>query len=543
MSAFSQGTRRMQEKLAAAAVAYANPDRNLLFVSSTNGKDGNDGDSPRHALATLARAVALASDGDTIICEPGGSETLAATISVTQDHLNIVCPVVDPNAGYTLTGAGTVDLLTVSGADVSVEGLRFTRTATAGGTTAGLLTTADADRLAVINCIFDCSDSTSSWTNYGIELTDDIIDVVIRNCAFVDCHRGVLFATSTGKDQVGAKIELCEFWVGRDTAFGIYALAAGSGANTGIIVKDSLFFELNGSGAAATDAWNGTNGANGASGPLYFGAATDQYIIANCRCSGATVSFVNRCTVISGAAGTISDSVSGLDDSSAIATISTAVSTVSTAVSTAGAAVGTVSTAVSTVGANLGTASTAISTVSTAVSTVGANLGTASTAISTVSTAISTVSTAQGVINGWDVRTVKKSDLSLHQGTVADIFTVANGPVEVLALVLQITEAVSAHNMTAGFESDPTVGASNTPLCAVVDLISAAIGDAFATVGAGGSAMVKYANGTAPALANVAPAVVFPGGIDYVPANDTPTSGIGDVYLTYRPLSATAVVT
>jgi hypothetical protein len=156
---------------------------------------------------------------------------------------------------------------------------------------------------------------------------------------------------------------------------------------------------------------------------------------------------------------------------------------------------------------------------------------------------VSTANSHGALINSWDVRTVKKADLTLHNGSVADIFTVANGPVEVLGLVLTITEAVSAHNCNIQFQSDPTVGASNTPLNANVDIISAALGDAFATVGAGGSAGVKYANGTAPALMNATSCVVFPGGIDYSASSTDPTSGIGDVYLTYRPLTSTAVVT
>src|SRR3990167_198192 len=71
--------------------------------------------------------------------------TARATVSLA--NLRIVCPVKNPQQGYELTGAGTVDLLTVSAADVTIEGLRFTRTAGAGPTTAGLLTTAGAARL------------------------------------------------------------------------------------------------------------------------------------------------------------------------------------------------------------------------------------------------------------------------------------------------------------------------------------------------------------------------------------------------------------
>jgi len=148
------------------------------------------------------------------------------------------------------------------------------------------------------------------------------------------------------------------------------------------------------------------------------------------------------------------------------------------------------------------------------------------------------------MLNAWDVRTVKKSSVTLHNGTVEDIFTINSGPVELVGLVLHITEAVSAHACAIGFELDPTVGASNTPLDnKTADLNGVLVGTCFGVAGASGTALASYVNGTAVPLMANPHQVLMPGGIDYVPANPTPTSGVGDVYLTYRPLAVDATVT
>jgi hypothetical protein len=61
----------MQEQAAALAVVAGNPMGDTWYVNSTSGVAGNSGSSPRHPVNTLARARALAQDGDTIISEQG----------------------------------------------------------------------------------------------------------------------------------------------------------------------------------------------------------------------------------------------------------------------------------------------------------------------------------------------------------------------------------------------------------------------------------------------------------------------------------------
>jgi hypothetical protein len=138
---------------------------------------------------------------------------------------------------------------------------------------------------------------------------------------------------------------------------------------------------------------------------------------------------------------------------------------------------------------------------------------------------------------------VATATLALDGGTVADVFTIAGGPIEVLGLWMHITEAVSANACAFKWQIDPTIGASSTDLCATADIISAALGDVFYILGPSASVLQKAANGTAVALSCTARVFLPPGGIDAVFANSDPTTGIAAVYLAYRRMTLTSVVT
>lgn len=316
---YSASQKRAQESHWMGALAGANPAKQIVYVDSGAGNNGNSGADPQHAVATLARALAIAQAGDTIVLNPGGSETLTAGLSLTAAQINIVCPVVNPDSGYTLSGAGTLDLLTVSAADCRLAGLKFVHTG-ATANAAGVLTTAAADRLTVQNCVFDDSAISATWTGAGVEITDDCNDVQITSCRFKDLHRGVLFATATGKNQIDSRIRDCVFWVGQATAFGIHAAPAGTGTVVGMEVQNCLFRELDGDGTSATDSWDGSDGTNANSGPISFGAAVDQYTIADCGAYTASAeTFTNLQAINVGAAGALVNNDTGSGDVTTIA--------------------------------------------------------------------------------------------------------------------------------------------------------------------------------------------------------------------------------
>jgi hypothetical protein len=138
---------------------------------------------------------------------------------------------------------------------------------------------------------------------------------------------------------------------------------------------------------------------------------------------------------------------------------------------------------------------------------------------------------------------VAVTTLALDGGTVADVFTIAGGPVECLGLFCHITEAVSAHACTFQWLLDPTIGALSTPLCATADINALALGDVTYILGTSASAMQIAANGTAVALSCTARSFLPAGGIDAVLGNSNPTSGIATVYFIYRRMTLTSVVT
>lgn len=287
-----------QQAMGVAALGNALGD--LIFVDSNNGNDGNDGLSRRRPVKTLTQAISLAGAGDTIILEPGGSETITSGLAISNARTKVICPVGNPEQGFAIKGAGTLDLLTVSGANVTIEGVAFKRTAAAGSTTAGVSATAAADGLLVKNCLFDYTDITGTFTNYGVEIIDDCNGVVVKDCIFKDAHRAVFLSQASGKTLEGARVEGCEFWVGQSTAFGVHANSNGN--QRGVTVKDCVFIEADGDGSSATDAWDGTDGTDAASGPINFGANVDQGVVVGCVAYNASgVSFDQDQAIASGA--------------------------------------------------------------------------------------------------------------------------------------------------------------------------------------------------------------------------------------------------
>ena len=131
---------------------------------------------------------------------------------------------------------------------------------------------------------------------------------------------------------------------------------------------------------------------------------------------------------------------------------------------------------------------------------------------------------------------VASASLVLTGGSVADVFTVAGGPVQLFGLFTHITTAVSNNGCSFKWQSDPTSGAGSTDLSGVIDIALAAIGDVLYIDGVSANAQKKAANGAAVALNCTTPTFLLPGGVDANLTNSNPTTGAATVYLVYRPL-------
>lgn len=145
-------------------------------------------------------------------------------------------------------------------------------------------------------------------------------------------------------------------------------------------------------------------------------------------------------------------------------------------------------------------------------------------------------------------RVVSNTAVALTGGTVADVFTVAGGPIEIINLWVDITTAVSANACVINFQSDPTVGASNTDISegtAGADLTGLALGSVVHLNGDSQDVMKIAANGTdLPVKENQNGGIFCPiGGIDMILANSDPTTGIATLWMRYKPLARGVTVT
>jgi len=139
-------------------------------------------------------------------------------------------------------------------------------------------------------------------------------------------------------------------------------------------------------------------------------------------------------------------------------------------------------------------------------------------------------------------------NVDLTSGDVDDIFIVDGGPILCLGIFVEIITAVSNNACLINFESDPIIGAANTDITAgggAPDIALAAIGDWFCMDGDSADVMVKHANGTSlPMVQNNNGGIVIPeGGIDMKLSTANPTTGIANIYIRYKPLTSSAIVT
>lgn len=122
-------------------------------------------------------------------------------------------------------------------------------------------------------------------------------------------------------------------------------------------------------------------------------------------------------------------------------------------------------------------------------------------------------------------------------GSVANIFTITGGPIEVVALVGEVTTAVSANPCAMKLIMDPTAGA-DTDMCATVDIDGFVINSWISLDGTILNAAVQAIPGAALPLGigMDIPLILPPGTIDMNLANNNPTTGAITWYLRYKPL-------
>lgn len=152
-----------------------------------------------------------------------------------------------------------------------------------------------------------------------------------------------------------------------------------------------------------------------------------------------------------------------------------------------------------------------------------------------------------GIINKivWDMmeKAVSAGPQLVTGGSVADIFTITGGPIEVISLVGEVTTVVSNNPCDMKLIMDPTAGA-DTDMCLVLDIDNFVVNTWIHLDGTIGNAAVEGVPGTALPLGvgMDIPLILPPGTIDMNLANSDPGTGAITWYMRYKPLKTGVAV-
>jgi hypothetical protein len=218
-----------------------------LYVNPNQASDNGDGLTPSTAKETFAAALALASAGYTIhlsagthTIAQGAEQTLIDGITVVGAGPELTTVTGDPNSG-------TVSIFLTEGTSL-IEGINFVKTGAGRlvetGTTAQAIST-------IRNCSFDNSGGSGEAlyiggnisarnkvtvedcrfelsADDGIEMSDENIDLVVRNCTFEGAKNAVKTGTITTHD-ITTKIDNCSIQVSGSVS-GILFTCTGTGS-------------------------------------------------------------------------------------------------------------------------------------------------------------------------------------------------------------------------------------------------------------------------------------------------------------------------
>jgi hypothetical protein len=126
-------------------------------------------------------------------------------------------------------------------------------------------------------------------------------------------------------------------------------------------------------------------------------------------------------------------------------------------------------------------------------------------------------------------RTVKKSITSV---TTQDLFIVEGGPIKIIEIIGVVTTTIQTQANNTKLLVDPVEPATDTDLCAVLDVTAKAAGSVFTITGTFANAMIVTANGV---VAGLATEIICPVGTIELACSATNTGTI-DWYLRYQAL-------
>jgi hypothetical protein len=140
-----------------------------------------------------------------------------------------------------------------------------------------------------------------------------------------------------------------------------------------------------------------------------------------------------------------------------------------------------------------------------------------------------------------DEKVVERTAMSLPASTQTSIFAIAGGPIEILSLIGEVTTVIQTQSCSLKIVADPTTPATDTDLCAVLDVTADAVATYYSLVTSTATALAEYTNGVGPTMGGVFSLTVPIGNID-VYTNATNTGAI-TWRMRYRPLAHGVIVT
>lgn len=138
-------------------------------------------------------------------------------------------------------------------------------------------------------------------------------------------------------------------------------------------------------------------------------------------------------------------------------------------------------------------------------------------------------------------------EIRLDRGTVYNAFRVFGGPVRILCMFCEITQAVADAACNMSFKVDSAAGGSARVIGDTVNIQAAAAGDFFVSEG-DGTNLIKVTTATGLihgyfyAAATAAGTIVPEGNIDVVLSAAVLASGKGRVFIWYKPLVYNACI-
>lgn len=215
----------------------------VWYVDGTNGSDGNSGESPDEALASIGQAItnAVADRGDTVIIRPG-TYTITSALSP-KARMTFRAAVVNPQNPTVSIRGNIANLVTVNVDDTRWVGLEFRSTGTTVADIVIVANSAAINGLTFEDCVFHGADQGAVNGACGIGLTNAsnaTNGLVVRRCLFRDLGKTLIDVGVLGIPY--AKIEDNTFTIDTNGGIGINLRDTSANATgKGFVIRNNDF--------------------------------------------------------------------------------------------------------------------------------------------------------------------------------------------------------------------------------------------------------------------------------------------------------------